>query len=339
MNKLILLFIFCFFWIFSNQNTYANVTVNNETNQIENKTTMEVIWNTVFVEGDLYFPSYRSIPYNFEINGNLSIWDGVKLLWEISVHWDIDAGNELVVYKTISWNNITIWNKSVIKKIISYENITLNWYATIAEWMIAGWDVDVWWNFNLYGNSTIEWDLQTELDINIFGNLYVYWDIRSKERFHFQWEKLKIYGDFRTLQESKLEGRIFIYGSPARRSYYTNKIKYNYILKSEKYTWFMWKIDPVLQYNLSDNDIKNIYSRVSELENKIEEQKRKIAFLPYGYSEEKTNQEINNLKSIENNLITFIDTYISTHSRDIQEWNIIKFERQKELESYLKKYL
>lgn len=337
MKKLLLLIMFLVIWIFSIQNSYANVTIKNQ--KTEKVTTMIVVGKTVVVEGDIEFQSYTRIPYDIEVNGNITFWDGVTILGNISASWNITAGNDLVVYKKISWNNISIWNKLVAKYLHATGDISLNWKATVTDWIYSEWNVEVWSDFTLHWSSQIEGDLKTELDINIYWNVYVFWDIRSKERFNFEWWKLKIYWDFRTLKESKLEGRIFIYGTPARRSYYTNKIKYNYILKSRKYKWFTWKIDPVLQYNLSDNNIKYIYSRISEMDNNIELQKKKISLLPYHYSEVKLREEIKYLESLENNLIIFIDKYISSHSRDIQEWNIIKFERKNQLKQFLYQYV
>jgi predicted acyltransferase (DUF342 family) len=337
MKKLILLITSLVIWIFSIQSSHANVTIKNQ--KIEKVTTMKVVGNTVVVDGDISFQSYTRIPYDIEVEGNITFWDWVTILWNISATGDINAGNDLVVYKKISWDNIFIWNKLVAKYLEAKWNISLNWKATVTGWMYSEGNVEVWSDFTLYGNSQIEWDLKTELDINILWNLYVFWDIRSKERFNFEWGKLKIYGDFRTLKESRVEGRVYIYGTPARRSYYTNKIKYNYVLKSKKYKWFMWKVDPVLQYDLSDIHISYIYSRISDIENNIEIQRKKMSLLPYNYSEQKLEEEIKYLTSMEINLITFIDKYISTHSRDIQEWNIIKFERENKHKEFLYKYV
>jgi hypothetical protein len=64
-----------------------------------------------------------------------------------------------------------------------------------------------------------------------------------------------------------------------------------------------------------------------------------MSLLPYNYSEQKLEEEIKYLTSMEINLITFIDKYISTHSRDIQEWNIIKFERENKHKEFLYKYV
>jgi hypothetical protein len=75
------------------------------------------------------------------------------------------------------------------------------------------------------------------------------------------------------------------------------------------------------------------------MENNIETQRKKISLLPYNYSEQKLEEEIKYLESLENNLITFIDKYISSHSRDIQAWNILKFERKKEIDEFLYQYI
>ena len=40
---------------------------------------------------------------------------------------------------------------------------------------------------------------------------------------------------------------------------------------------------------------------------------------------------------MENNLIKFIDTYTSKHSRDIQEWKIIQYERENKHKEFLYK--
>lgn len=337
MQKIQLFIICLFLGILTFQDTHANLVVTNQTE--EKATTMKVEGNTVIVDWDISFQSYIKIPYNLEVKGNVYFWEWVTILWKISATWDIIWWSNGVAYKELSGKNISIGNKLVAKKLVSQENMTLKWNATITQWVSVGWDFSAGSDLKLYGNSQVQWGMKVEIDTQIFGNLYVYEDLRSKENFDFQWWKLKLYWDFRTLKISEVIWRIYMYGSPARRSYYTNKIKYNYVLKSSKYRWFMWEIDPVLQYNLWDINIKYIYSRVSEIEKSIENQKRKISLLPYDYSEKKLDQEIKNLKSIEKSLIDFVEQYVSTHSRDIQEWKIIQFERDKLMQEFLYQYI
>ena len=332
------LFIICLFLgILTFQDTHANINLENNTE--EKTTTMKVIWDTIFIDGDISFQSYIKIPYNLEVKGDVIFWEWVTILWKISATWDIIWWSNAVAYKQLSGKNISIGNRLVAKKLVSQENMTLKGNATIAEWVLVGWNFSAGSDLKLYGNSQIEWMMKVEIDTQIFGNLYVYEDLRSKENFDFQWWKLKLYWDFRTLKKSEVIWRIYIYGLAARRSYYTNKIKYNYILKSSKYRWFMWEVDPILQYNLSDNDIKYIYSKISEIENSIEEQKRKISLFPYNYSQDKLQQEIKYLISMEEKLISFIEQYTSNHSRDIQEWKIIQFERDKLMQEFLYQYI
>ncbi len=334
-NKLFTIFFLLFIFMF--QNTYANVTVENE--KIEKKTTMKVIGKKIIVDWDITFQSYTTIPYDLEVKGNVIFWDDVKVLWNINASWDIHAGNKLVIYKEISAKNIYTWNQLVANKIVTQEDLILNWKSTITS------GISVWWNFEwgsdfiLYWNSQIEWNMKVERDTKIYGTLYVYWDLKSKENFKFDWKKLKLYWDFRTLKKSEIEGRIYIYGTPARRSYYTNKIKYNYLLKSKKHIWFMKKVDPVLNYELSNIQIIRIHQNIQNYEYNISQQKSKIIVNAYKYSQQQLIQEIEKLKSIELNMIKYINNYISSHQRDTQEWKIIQFERNNEVINFIYNYI
>lgn len=334
-NQICSMFFLLFVFIF--QDTYANVTVKNE--KIEKITTMKVVDKKIIVDWDISFQSYTTIPYDLEIKGNVTFWDEVKILWNITVSWDINAGNKLIVYKQISAKNIYIWNQLVANSIVTQENLILNWKATIASWINVWWNFETGSDFTLYWNSQVEWDMKVELDIKIYGTLYVYWDLRSKERFYFDWDKLKLYWDFRTLKESEVKGRIYIYGTAARRSYYTNKIKYNYLLKSKKHIGFMKKIDPVLNYDLSNIEILEIHKNIQNYEYIISQQKSKIIINAYKYSQQQLIQEIEKLKSIESNMMEYINNYISSHQRDMQEWKIIQFEKNNEMKNFIHKYL
>jgi hypothetical protein len=141
------------------------------------------------------------------------------------------------------------------------------------------------------------------------------------------------------LKESEVKGRIYIYGTPARRSYYTNKIKYNYLLKSKKHIGFMKVIDPVLDYDLSNIKILEIHNNIQSYEYYISQQKTKIISNAYKYSPQKLTQEIEKLKLIESNMIKYINDYVSSHQRDIQEWKIIQFERNNEMINFIYKYV
>lgn len=325
-----------FFILLSINSVNAVVTVKNE--KIEKVTTMKLQWKTIIVDGNIEFQSYTKIPYDIEVNWDIIFWDWVKILWSISATWDIQAWNNFVVYKKLSWNNISTGNQLVAQYLEAKWNMYLNGKATITKWVDVGWDFEPGSDLTLYGNSTIEWNMKVELDTKIVGTLYVYWNIRSKERFNFSHGKLKIHWDFRTLEESEIEWRIYVYWTKWRRSYYTNKIKINYLLENNKFRGFMWKIDPVLLYNLSESQIQHIHAQIDIKEYQIEQKKKQISLLPYWYSENLLTTHINELQNMENNLIKFIDTYTSKHSRDIQEWKIIQYERENKHKEFLYKY-
>lgn len=335
MRKKICIYLALF--LLSLQGTYANVTVKNK--KIEKVTTMKVVGKKVIVDGNIEFQSYTRIPYDIEVNWDIIFWDWVKILWNISATWDIQAWNNFVVYKKLSWNNIFTGNNLVAQYMESKWNMYLNGKAIITKWVNVGWDFEPGSDLTLYGNSTIEGNMKVELDTKIVGTLYVYWNLRLKERFNFSHGKLKIHWDFRTLEESEIEWRIYVYWTKWRRSYYTNKIKINYILENKKFRGFMWKIDPVLSYDLSESQIQLIHAQIDIKDYQIEQKKKKISLLPYWYSKELLQNHIWELKYMENNLTKFIDQYISQHSRDIQEWKIIQFERAKKHKEFLYKYV
>lgn len=333
--KKIIFFILSFFLFTSI--SYANVTVKDE--KIEKKTTISLEGNTVVVDGDISFPSGMRIPYDFHIVWDVTIGDHAKIVWDMTVDGDINVGNSVVVYKTLSGNNISTWNRLVASFLKSTWDLQVNGKATITGWVEVWWDFEAGSDLILYWNSSVEWDMKVELDTTITWTLYVYWDLRSKERFEFADGKLKIYWDFRTLKESEITGNYYVYGTKWRRSYYTNKIKINYLLENNKYRGFMWKIDPILSYNLSSSQLKYIHAQIDIKQYKIEQKKKQISLFPYNYSQDSLNNHIEELKNMETNLIQFVEKYISLHSRDIQEWKIIQLERENELKTFLYQYV
>lgn len=329
-TDLIIICLFLFVMIF--QETYANIEIEN------NDTTIELINWVVVVDGDIEFKSYIDIPYDLEVNWNIRFWNWVNIFWDINATWDILGWNNITSYKTISAKNITIWNRGSFRSLISQEDLILKWDAIISRW------ISVWRHFSassdliLYGNSEIRWNMTVELDTQIYGTLYVYWNVQSKENFHFEWNKLKIHWNFRTLKWSELIGRIFIFWSPARRNLYTNNLLYTYILESRKYQNLMWEIDPVLSYLLSQEEVAALSIKLRSEEDKILAQKYKILYWSHLYNRVELWEEIKKLKSMEDIFITYINNYISDHSRDRHQWNIIKYEREKDLKAFLRTY-
>jgi hypothetical protein len=101
----------------------------------------------------------------------------------------------------------------------------------------------------------------------------------------------------------------------------------------------MKKVDPVLNYELSNIQIIRIHQNIQNYEYNISQQKSKIIVNAYKYSQQQLIQEIEKLKSIELNMIKYINNYISSHQRDIQEWKIIQFERNNEVINFIYNYI
>jgi hypothetical protein len=101
----------------------------------------------------------------------------------------------------------------------------------------------------------------------------------------------------------------------------------------------MKKVDPVLNYELSNIQIIRIHQNIQNYEYNISQQKSKIIVNAYKYSQQQLIQEIEKLKSIELNMIKYINNYISSHQRDTQEWKIIQFERNNEVINFIYNYI
>jgi hypothetical protein len=101
----------------------------------------------------------------------------------------------------------------------------------------------------------------------------------------------------------------------------------------------MKKIDPILNYDLSNIQISEIHKNIQNYEYIISQQKSKIIVNAYKYSQQQLIKEIEKLKSIELNMIKYINIYISSHQRDMQEWKIIQFERTNEMKNFIYKYV
>ena len=265
--KKIVFFVFLFFifiW-----NTFANIQITGEEENIKNLVSVEN--GVVVIQGDIIISDYTQIDYDLKVLGDVEIQTHVKLLKDLEVEgnleiWDYSQSYGKITAKNILTNNSFRWD------ILQADNIVLWGNNSVVGGFYTTENFEAGSNFLSKWNSFVGWDFKVSMGWEISGNLVVLWNARGHFDFIFDGKKMVVRGNFRTLEDSKLSGRIYMFADEGHKYKYGNKLwKYRYQFSKLIYKDFFGAVDPFLQYDLSDKtliSVRNIIQKYDyELKN------------------------------------------------------------------------
>ena len=305
-------------------------------------------WNlnekTFIVTWDLELGNNITIDGNIMVYGNFTAGDSLDVSWYLVSSWDIQAWNQLTVDWVMKWKNITMGSSFTGNRVIALWNMFTKWSVNIINGIYITWDFTSWSELFLSWKSKVLWNLIIWPYSKVQGSLYVYKSMKTSFDFEFIWEKLKVIWDFDTLRWpekwSLLQWRTYIYWDLWHRYIYWNKIVFHrYEIIQEKYPWLIWKIDVILKYRLSEQEILHIKNQVSLFQDDISSQKDRLISLskksPKSQAIIRKKEEIYDTY---NSMFQYISTYIESENWDRKEFKKIKREEFTKLNVFLNQF-
>ncbi len=302
--KKIVFFVFLFFTCISN--TFASIEILWEVENIKNIVKIEK-WVAI-INADVIIWDYESIDYSMKILWNLEIKSHVKILKDLEVEWNLEIWDYSKSYAKITAKKITTWN-NFRGDILQAENIVLWGNNTVVWGFYAKENFEAGSNFLSQGNSFVGWNFKVSMGWEISGNLVVLWNARWHFDFIFAWKKMVVRGNFRTLEDSKLSGRIYMFADEGHKYKYGNKLwKYRYQFSKLIYNDFFGAVDPFLQYDLSDSTLSSVRNIIQKYDRSLQQiQEKYIANLNTIWDD-----QIRDLKNKAEKILDDKFAYIST---------------------------
>lgn len=252
--KKIYVFICMFFLIISDG--YASLEIQGKNQDIQQLVSIEK--GVVVIDADIIIWDYYRLEYPLKVLWNVEIKTHVQLLEDIEVTGDIHIGDYVKSYGKISAKNI--YSQNGFRWDLLYaQNIELGWNNTVVWWVNVQENFSAWSNLLLKWNTFIWGDFQASMWAEVEGNLVVLWNAKGHFDFIFDGKKMVVRGNFRTLEDSKVSGRIYMFASQWHKYKYGNEIwKYRYHISNTTYRDFFGALDPFLQYDLSDKKLASL---------------------------------------------------------------------------------
>jgi carbonic anhydrase/acetyltransferase-like protein (isoleucine patch superfamily) len=309
--------------------------------EVKKETTFRLEWKTIFIDGDISFSKWITISNNMVINGDLTIWSNSTFLWSIKVNWDVKIWNHVYFRKILKWTNIDTGTYLRASQVNTKENLSFQWFAQITQWLLVGGNFESGSDMILHWNSKILWDVKLWADVFISGIFYVYGNMNGNYDFLFNWDKLRVIWNFKTQISSKLVGKIYMFARDGhRRLEWSTNTRYQYEVENTQYNWVMKKIDPILDYRLSQENIDIIHLNVIQFEKELKAQKKVIEQKYHsGKNEILINREIKKLIFIQAELFNYISQYIEKENWDIIQWKVLQIQEKRYIKQFIYQFI
>lgn len=252
-------------------------------------------------DNEEYVSSWDNIAVNSDIDDNLS-FDKDSTIWSNSdITWDIKAKQNLKIDTNVDvkWNIIVDWDLTI------WSNSTITWYVKV-KWNLIIWvNADVIWNIYWYKTVWVLSNSETSWKIKV-ASIFVTWtNYTWKWKSYFFWSK---------------------------------KIWSNSSFSDNKEKWILWKVDPFLKIDLSEND----FSKVKEIANKYDVEFTNVLLniKKLKSSTELTESikadieaEKSKWKQLVEKIILDIDSYLEKEEFDINQVSNLKKEELSKIET------
>lgn len=325
--KKILLLIFLFFGF--NIHSFANIEIHTQAENI--KETISVENGVVIIDADVVIWDYHRLEYPLKVLWDLEIKTHVKLMENIEVTWNVTIWNYSQSYAKITAKNITTqtsfrWDR------LEAENIVLGGNNTIVGGFYTSNNFEAGSNLFSKGKSFVWGDFKASMWSEMQGTLVVLGNARGHFDFIFQGDKLVVRGNFRTLEDSKLSGRIYMFADEWHKYKYGNKLwKHKYQFSKLIYKDFFWAVDPFLQYDLSDETLVSVRKTIQ----KYDYQLKSLQEQYYNNLEEISQYEADNIVQAAEKLLedkfAYISTFVGNNAWQETQLKILQFQQEKSL--------
>lgn len=203
-------------------------------------------------------PNFTDYYWSKTFNHSIEAWEYLEVNGTLVVHWDLylhsfaDIKDDLIVY----------WNLKVDSYIEVWWRIQVTWnaniwnFADIKDWISIWWDFTSWTYLELlWWNSKVLWNINIWNFADISWTIYVYKDFFSWTYLEISdKEKVKIVGDFNTKGFADIYWKFYLYWKKTVWTYYEEDIN--------NYSGLMWKIDPLLKYDLINTKIEEVNNKI-----------------------------------------------------------------------------
>lgn len=325
--KKILLFIFLFFSFFSY--SFASIEIKSDAQNIKELITVEN--GLVIIDADVVLWDYHRLEYPLKVLWDLEIKTHAKLMKDIEVTWDVTIWNYSQSYAKIIAKNISTqtyfrWDR------LEAENIILGGNNTIVWGFYASNNFEAGSNLFSKGYSFVWGDFKVSMWSEMQGTLVVLWNARGHFDFIFQGDKLVVRWNFRTLEDSKLSGRIYMFADQGHKYKYGNKLwKHKYQFSKLIYKDFFWAVDPFLEYDLSDQTLVSVRRTIQKYDYALKNLQDEY----YNNLEEISDVEAQNIKKWAEKLLTdkfaYISTFVWDNSWQKTQFKILQYQQEKNL--------
>lgn len=125
-----------------------------------------------------------------------------------------------------------------------------------------------------------------------------------------------------------------------RRLEWSTNTRYQYEVENTQYNWVMKKIDPILDYRLSQENIDIIHLNVIQFEKELKAQKKVIEQKYHsGKNEILINREIKKLIFIQAELFNYISQYIEKENWDIIQWKVLQIQEKRYIKQFIYQFI
>lgn len=218
----------------------------------------ELVDASIDIKWDVTIWSHASIDGDIEVDGDISIGSHINITGDIRATGDIFIWFSADIAWSVIWNNVVFDSHGTVQqKIYTNGKLKLWSHSTLERGVQTGWPMIVGSHLELLWPSKVFWDLTLWFSPNITDTLYVYGHFNDNQvdsHLDFIWSKFKITQDASFWNHSSLDGRIYIYWDIL-------EFGFNYNENNTKYSGLFGRIDPLLQYNLSEVKIQSIRNK------------------------------------------------------------------------------
>lgn len=329
MKKIFMLILLSFLSI---STSYANIQITANWEEIQNLVSIQS-W-VVTIKADVKIGDYYTIDYPLVIEWNLETKKYVTFSKSLNVSGNATFGDYNKSFSEITANEISTWY-AFRGDILQADNISLQWANTIVWWAYVTQDFSAWSDLLLQGKTFVGWDFSTSMWWEVTGTLVVLWEARWHFDFIFNGNKMVVRWDFRTLEDSKLSGRIYMFADEGHKYKYGNELwKYRYQFSKLVYKDFFWKIDPFLQYDLSDENLNFIRTTVRSYDNEIKNIQENYIENLYHMSSNQSEELESKANKYLSDKFDFINDYIWDNAWQKTQTKKLQYEQEKTLKTF-----
>lgn len=320
-----------FFSLFAQ--SFASIEIISDDQEVQNL--IEIKDGVVQIYGDVILWHYYSVWYPLEIFGDLQTDSHVTFKKDVIVHGNADLGNYTKVFQTLIADEISTGLRVEVSK-LQADYVQLWWENKVLKWLNINQDFEAGSDLVLQWNSFIGGNFKVLKDAKISWNLFILWNATGHFDFEFNGKKMVVRGQFRTLEDSFLKGRIYMFAGQWHKYKYGNKLwKYKYNFSKLIYKDFFWKVDPFLQYDLQDQQITQIRAEIKQFDNEIEKLQEEYI---NNYSKLSVGQKYALQKKLEqylNKKFQYISPFIWKNNWQQTEFKKLKYLQENELKRFI----